>query len=239
MGKEESPARAWLKTIRGIYDITQGELAQSLGVSRSTIGMYETGHAIPEDIRAKIIELYPRGPVPPASVVNAVVGAPMFPASYQLVTMRYAGEVPTSSDWGDPLASEIPIEVDAKFDARNRFVCKVIGESCWPALQQGDITIWEADKNPPYGVIVLAQRREDSGCTVKQLAFDPEASRPRLVPVNPRYDPPSDEGGWDVIGRLVGVIRNADGPERTWYWPQGLRAKHLFSDADNLLSENA
>jgi len=46
-------------------------------------------------------------------------------------------------------------------------------------------------------------------------------------PVNINHDKPSDGDGWGVIARLVGVIRSADGPERTWYWAQVLRVKDL------------
>ncbi|RYD70850.1 MAG: S24 family peptidase [Verrucomicrobiaceae bacterium] len=153
----------------------------------------------------------------------------MFPVSFPMATMRYAGEVP-ASEWGEPLQSEIPIEMETKFDAEGRYVCRVVGDSCYPALIPGDLTVWQRDKNPAYGVIVIAEQRNGSACTVKRLAYDADAGRSRLEPINPRYDSPSDGDGWDVIARLVGVVRNSDGPERTWYWAPGLRPRHLTTD---------
>ena len=103
----------------------------------------------------------------------------------------------------------------------------MIGDSCYPALEPGDITIWHADRNPPYGTIVIAQRKGDCGCTVKLLEYDPDLHRPVLTPVNPAHSAPADNGGWDVIARLVGVLRSSEAPKRTWFWEQGLRPRHL------------
>jgi phage repressor protein C with HTH and peptisase S24 domain len=138
--------------------------------------------------------------------------------------------VPASSDWGDPLESDEFIPIDGKYVKSNRFAARVIGDSCWPALRPGDLTIWEADQNPPYGVIVLAQRKGDHGCTVKELTYSSSERRPVLLPVNPDYESPEDGDGWGVIARLVVVIREDDGPEKIWYYAPGLRRRHLMPE---------
>lgn len=143
------------------------------------------------------------------------------------VRMRYAGAVPCSSLWGDPLESTDYVEVPAQFSGQSRFAAKVVADSCYPALQPGDLTVWEPDRNPPYGVIVLAERKGDHGATVKKLVYDPVAGRPRLEPVNATHSAPDDGEGWSVIARLVGVERAAEAPSRTWYWEPGLRPEHL------------
>ncbi|MCH8978307.1 MAG: S24 family peptidase [Armatimonadetes bacterium] len=141
--------------------------------------------------------------------------------------MRYAGEVPCNVEWGNPLAAEEVLEVDAQYDHPRRFAAKVVGESCYPALEPGDITIFHNDMNPPYGTIVLAQRKDDHGVTVKLLEWDPDAQQPRLTPVNPAYKAPEEGEGWHVIARLVAVLRASEAPKRTWFWEPGLRPKHL------------
>jgi hypothetical protein len=143
------------------------------------------------------------------------------------VLMRYAGEVPCGSEWGDPLSSTESLEVDMQFDHHLRFAARVVGDSCYPALLPGDLTIWHVDMNPPYGMIVLAQRKGDHGCTVKSLEYDEKLGRPRLLPVNPASGQPEDGEGWGVIARLVAVIRSTDGLRRTWFMDTGLRAKLL------------
>lgn len=217
--KQPSPVRVWLRKIRHEYELTQEGLADKLGVSRSLIGMWETGTVH----MRKLSVLFPA--VQPPKPANPLA-TPGFPVSFGKVKMIYAGTVP-ASNWGDPLDSDIPIEVDAKFDKRNRFVCTVTGDSCYPCLKQGDKTIWEADRTPPYGTIIVAQRRGDAAVTVKQLDYDEELGKPVLRPINPAYDAPSDAEGWDAIARLVGVEREGDGPEKTWYWAAGLRPHHL------------
>lgn len=230
MGEKRTsgPVRKWLRRIRDEYELTQEGLAESIGVSRSAVGMYETGSGIPDETMAIIRSKFPIVP-PPADVqvMPKVLSAPMFPVSFGKAQMRYAGIVPASSDWGDPLSSEIPIEVDAKFYKARRFVCRVVGNSCEPALYQGDVTIWESDRNPASGKLVIAQRVGDSACTVKVLEYDPIEGHPILCPVNKDCDAPPDGDGWEVIARLVGVERQTEGPEKTWYWPAGLSVRQL------------
>ena len=157
-----------------------------------------------------------------------VVGPPRIPVAYPPQRMRYAGVVPAGSQWGDPLASEEFVDVDARYYHAKRFATTIAGESCWPALQQGDTAIWHMDPAPPQGTIILAQRRPDCGCTVKQLSFD-DTGRPLLVPVNPNYEAPPNGDGWSVIARLVAVFWNVDGQEITVYNPAGVRARALLA----------
>lgn len=157
---------------------------------------------------------------------DQILGSPKIPVGFPTVRMRYAGEVPTG-DWGDPLESEEFMEMDAQYEHPKRFCARVVGDSCYPALQPGDITIWHYDLSPPFQVIVLAQRRGDHGCTVKQLVYDPKEGRPRLKPVNPDHVEPGDGDGWGAIARLIAVLRSDDAPKRTWFWEAGLRPEHL------------
>lgn len=157
-----------------------------------------------------------------------VLDRPKIPIGFPLTAMRYAGQVPCSTEWGDPLASEEFIEVEAQFEGPRRYAAKVVGDSCYPALVPGDITVWEQDLSPPYGVIVLAQRKPDHGCTVKQLTHD--GQRPHLTPLNPNYSEPDDGPGWGVVARLVAVLR--PGPiRRTWYSEYGIKPRDMAADA--------
>lgn len=155
-----------------------------------------------------------------------LLGDPMIPVGYKMFKMPFAGLVP-AGEWGDPLASEDFIDVEYRYEHPRRFACKVIGDSCWPALQPGDLTIWHQDIAPPYGVIVLAQRKGDHGCTVKELVYDAERKRPVLNPINDTYGEPEDGEGWGIIARLVAVERMEDGVMRNWYSAPGMRRKSL------------
>lgn len=168
------------------------------------------------------------GPRVKVNFRDATLGNPAIPVSHSMVEMRYAGEVPASEEWGDPLASETFVEMEAKFEHPQRFCARVRGMSCYPALKQGDMSVWHSNPSPPIGQIVLAQNDQHQ-CTVKELGWDEELGRPILKPVNEAEKAPPDGVGWRVVAQLVGVIRNERGVERTWYVRGGLTAEQLQS----------
>jgi DNA-binding XRE family transcriptional regulator len=224
---QEANAR-WLRTIRAYLDLDQEAIGRVIGVGRTTVTMIETGQRKlqPSHIAKLLLEFSDKLPLPPPS--GDVQFMPMSTMKPQATELPYAGVVPCSSNWGDPLTGGEPMQVDAKFVAPDRFLCRVVGDSCYPALKQGDLTVWEQDTAPNYGVIVLAERSDDHACTVKKLVYDDGEARQRLVPVNPAHTSPPDDEGWGVVARLVGVIRSEDGGERTWLIPGGIRPEVLL-----------
>jgi len=210
-----------LKAFREHSRLTQAEIADALGVDRSRYKNWEYGYAVPPPQVIRELKKMGYG-AETQKIADTVLGRPKIPVGFSLGTMPFAGEVP-AGEWGDPLASEEFIEVEVKYEHPKRFAAKVVGDSCYPALRQGDITIWHQDMSPPYGVIVLAQRKGDHGCTVKELQY--EEGRPVLMPINPKIDCPPDGEGWGVIARLIGVIRQDELGELTWYAPHGIRPK--------------
>ena len=125
MAEDNSPAsrdaiRKWMSGIRRTHDIKQEVLGDKLGVSRSTIANWESGvRTVPLSVVDKLIALFPgvKAPVETQNVptVPDILGKPLFPVGFAPVPMRYAGIVPASTEWGDPLASEELIEVDGKY----------------------------------------------------------------------------------------------------------------------------
>ena len=168
----------WVRTIRTANDLEQIEFAGLIGKSRSAIAMYERGTPVPAEVVAKILESFPGAEPPPSKGELQVTGSSLSDNLYRII--KYAGVVPCSSEWGDPLSSTETRPIDPKFAGRDRFLAKVVGDSCYPALQQGDLTVWETDNDPPYGVIVLAERTDDHACTVKELSYDDVVGRARL-----------------------------------------------------------
>lgn len=213
-------------------EATQQWLAKNLGISQPRLSNWERGlNDPPPKMLAQIAELLQveeiwlrRGTAEDrlAESRRLDLDRPRFPVSYATVEMRFSGVVPTSESWGDPLSSEEPIEMEAKFDGPRRFVARVVGDSCYPCLQQGDLTVWQQDFAPPYGKVVLAQRKGDHGCTVKQLAWDGSEGRPILKPVNPLRNAPPDGEGWGAIARLVGVVFRMNGAELSVHKPEGI-----------------
>jgi len=206
----------------------QSWLADQLGVSQARLSNWETGkHDPPPDVvkrAAEVLGVDERYFDP--NEHGAILGTPLYPVGFPMVRIPYAGVVP-AGDWGDPLNTDDFIEVDVRYEHRQRYAARVVGDSCYPALLQGDLTIWQEDTSPAYGLIVLAQRKHDHACTVKELDYDAKVGRPILTPINPKHDCPPDGDGWGAVARLVAVIRVVDGLEQTWFLASGLRKRHL------------
>jgi len=202
-------------------DRSQEWLARQIGESKQNVGNW----------LAEEEPSTPRKPVVFIRMLEALgsggLDRALIPAGFKALMIRLAGNVP-AGEWGDPLSSEEFVEVtEVKFEHPKRFAAYVIGDSCFPSLQPGDLTIWHVDNNPMYGRFVLAQRKGDHGCTVKELTFDTERNRHVLKPINPSYSEPEDGEGWGVIARLVGVVLEHEGATLTIYQDKGVTKKHL------------
>lgn len=198
--------------------MTQKEVAQMFGVARETVASYETGRReIPKKSLSIIEDLETQ-----ASPVTNV----RLPVFYDPQPIRYAGEVP-AGNWGDPLESEEFVDSDPALFHSQRYVTGVNGLSMYPILCPGDTLYWHYDRNPKLGVIVLAEQTAERECTVKVLDFDDDNRRPSLKAINPDYSEIDEGNGWEVVARLVAVLRVIEGLERRWYLPEGLRPKHL------------
>jgi hypothetical protein len=162
-----------------------------------------------------------------ATALGIELTTPKIAVGFAPLKVRLAGNVP-AGDWGDPLASDEFIDVtDTRFEHPRRFAAHVVGTSCYPFLQPGDLTIWHLDPDPNYQVFVLAQRKGDHGCTVKELLRDEKNQRPILHSPNPAHDDPEDGSGWGVIARLVGVQFQHDGANLTVFEQTGVTKRKL------------
>lgn len=154
--------RKEIRRLLEFWGLKDAWLAVRSGESRANISNWLGGKKSPQDpaVWDQLIALIPK----------PELEEPMIPVGLPTAKIPYAGEVP-AGNWGDPLESEDFCELDSKFVGPKRFCCRVVGYSCFPALQPADIVVWVADRNPPLGSIVLAQRSADNACTVKELAL--------------------------------------------------------------------
>lgn len=192
-------------------------LAKKMGLSRQQIGEYVNGNNTPSD-EATWTKMF--------ALLDPPIGSGTRVEPEERKQLPYAGVVP-AGEWGDPLKAEEYQPIDADLWHVKRFVTSVSGYSCYPVLHPADTAIWHEDMSPPTGVIVLAQRKGDHGCTVKQLIYDEKSNRPRLLPLNPEHDEPEDGDGWGVIARLVVVERTVRGVRFQAYNQYGIRPDDL------------
>ncbi|MFN7172917.1 MAG: LexA family protein [Fimbriimonadaceae bacterium] len=156
------------------------------------------------------------------------VTAPKYPVTYDPLPLPTQGSS-RAGNWDDPLASDDLVEIEARFFGARRFVTAIVGDSCWPALLPGDLAVWQLEDRPNPGAIVLARQETLDLTTVKKLEFNPETGEPRLVPVNPKFDPVPNDLEWRILAKLVGVERKVGGLVRSWYTGSGLRPADLMA----------
>ncbi|RYG47372.1 XRE family transcriptional regulator, partial [bacterium] len=147
MEKPLASIRSWFRTIRSMYDLEQIEMAEILGISRSTLANYEKNYTPPMEVIQRTIDAFPLVPAVPLSSFNEehpesaekvkaanreflgiglelVAEAPS-PAKVEIL---FAGDVPASSEWGDALSGTETIPISAKIGAGpDRFACRVVG----------------------------------------------------------------------------------------------------------------
>lgn len=202
-----------LRAFRRRLDMTQEQMAEKLGLKRTTYTAYEQGLSnVPQAIFAQLQKMG-FGAAPE-------VGNPLFPVAVPRTLIPRSPAVPCS-DWSDPLDTDYTEfeEVDSFMAGKGRFACEVVGDSMYDLLWPGDMCIWQQSHNPKLGTVVIAVNR-DRQATAAQLKHDGEQFI--LHKLNPRY-PDAESDHWECVGFLVGIIRVQGTKRVTVYDPQGIR----------------
>ena len=203
---------AELKTIRETLGMKLEPFAKRLGVTWTTYKNYEYGQVkkIPDTVMEKA-----------RAMLAPEVSVPKIPAAELRIPIPFIGLVAASQevDWTDPLeAGEFEFVPAEMGDGRNRFACRVAGDSMIPLLYPDDVLVFVASNVPKLGIVVLF-RSEDHRICVKQLKHDGE--RFFLHSLNSAYEPQSPKG--TVIGHLIGIVREIGSRRTTEYDPAGIR----------------
>jgi hypothetical protein len=203
--------------------LTAPQLADLVGEDRERIKNILAGKIL---FTPAMIEQYRSALKMPADWPKEI-SDPSNPVTYPPLEMPYCGQLPAGT-WASPEESEMFREVEARLFKTNRFCAEIVGESCYPALQPGDFTIWEASRSPKMNKIIIAERYPDHAATVKVLVWDAELKRPSLHAINPLFQESLSEH-WDAIAFLVHVSYiDDDGGEVTFYREDGIRPEQLI-----------
>ena len=172
-----------IKDLRHINQISQQKLANSIGVSRSTIAMWELGNSEPDN--ENLTKL--------ANFFNVSV-------DYLLGQNDYSFPNSTGGTWVPVLgrvAAGIPIEAIEDVEDYEEispdmaktgefFALKIQGDSMEPKISNGDVVIVKQQPDCDNGDIAVVLVNGDEA-TVKRIKKSPEGIM--LIPNNTSYEP--------------------------------------------------
>ena len=198
-----------LKALRYERHITQQQLADALGLSRSTIGMYEKGErepdfetseAIADYFNVRLDDLVGR------KNANALLSPTI---STYTVTFPVIGEIAAGynhcavEDWSGETV-EIPTYYLKGRKQDDFFVLSVKGDSMYPLYMDGDkvLILRQSTLNHSgeIGAIVY-----DDYATLKKVEYVNGEDWLRMVPINPQYPPKRVEGAELEQCKVLGI----------------------------------
>ena len=198
-----------LKALRYERHITQQQLADALGLSRSTIGMYEKGErepdfetseAIADYFNVRLDDLVGR------KNANALLSPTI---STDTVTFPVIGEIAAGynhcavEDWSGETV-EIPTYYLKGRKQDDFFVLSVKGDSMYPLYMDGDkvLILRQSTLNHSgeIGAIVY-----DDYATLKTVEYVNGEDWLRMVPINPQYPPKRVEGAELEQCKVLGI----------------------------------
>ncbi|MBQ4563068.1 MAG: LexA family transcriptional regulator [Lachnospiraceae bacterium] len=206
-----------LKHLRTQRGINQSELATALGVSRSAIGMYESGKREPDFETMEAIAdyfnvdmNYLHGLQSQQHIPHTLFPSPIITDNY--VTFPVLGDIAAGydsiavEDWdGDVI--EIPQSQLKGRDQSEFFVLRVKGDSMYPTYHDGDKVLILKQTTLSFSGQVGAILYEDENATLKKVEFVPGEDWLRLVPINANYPPKRIEGEELEHCRVIGIPR--------------------------------
>lgn len=198
-----------LKALRYERHITQQQLADALGLSRSTIGMYEKGErepdfetseAIADYFNVRLDDLVGR------KNANALLSPTI---STDTVTFPVIGEIAAGynhcavEDWSGETV-EIPTYYLKGRKQDDFFVLSVKGDSMYPLYMDGDkvLILRQSTLNHSgeIGAIVY-----DDYATLKKVEYVNGEDWLRMVPINPQYPPKRVESAELEQCKVLGI----------------------------------
>lgn len=171
-----------LKYFRKRDGYSQSELAQKLGLSTSTISMYEIGKREPSfEIEERIADFFNIG-------INTLRGKDMGQKSpCSAIDLPVLGQVAAGNEKEDVEEIVDHIDISQDFASKGEFFGLLIkGDSMIPTLCDGDTVIVEKTSDAESGDLVVASVNDSVG-TCKRLQKYAEGLA--LIPINPAYEP--------------------------------------------------
>ncbi len=203
-----------IKALRASRHVSQAELSQAIGLSRSTIGMYETGQrepdletceAIADFFNVDMDYLTGRSNIERRSIVTR----PAVPAGFipmpEMVNIPLVGQIAC----GEPILAEENIETHVSIPAgwHADFALHCVGDSMLPRIHDGDLVAIRCQPVVENGEIAAVRIGEEA--TLKAVYM--HDSYIELRPLNPDFPsiirPLDNREDIAIEGKVVGLCR--------------------------------
>jgi SOS-response transcriptional repressor LexA len=188
--------------------MTQTDMADVLGTTRTVIANFESGRTEPP--RRVVAKLSQEWRIPeswfwdemdtPVPTGNALADAMVGSSQPHINLVPYWGEVPCGG-WDAPRSDPEMIQISEAIDPKNIVVVRVVGNSMLPLFRHGQRVAVRLSKEPVDGVVHLCHN-QDGELTLKVTRY--VQGEWQLHPVNPDYPVVTAEK-WTVLGRAVHV----------------------------------
>ena len=181
-----------LSFLRKRAGLSQQELAERTGISRSAISMYETGKREPDLETFEIFADFYN--VDMNTLTGKIVTFPSPRVAEEVVSIPIIGDVAAGYDHianeeYDGEAVEIPLPWLHGRQVKDFFALRVKGDSMYPQYQNGDVVVVlkqaTMNRSGEVGVVVY----EDSNATLKKIEYVMGEDWMRLIPINPQFPP--------------------------------------------------
>ena len=207
-----------LKHLRTQDGLTQQDLADALGISKSTISMYENGNREPDfetleniadyfNIDMATLFLSTSTSLPSPDIAEDSIQFPILVD----VAAGYDQPAQVLQNWeGEKI--EVPRAYLHGRSPDDYFAMRVVGDSMYPDYQNGDILLIlrQSILNRSGEVAVILYGGEDA--TLKKIEFVQGEDWMKLLPINPQYPPRMISGADLEQCRILGIpkvlIRN-------------------------------
>lgn len=201
-----------LKILRTYKNLSQDKLAEELGLSRSLIGMWESGQRKPSYETLELIADFFNVRLDDLSgrTVSNNLFSPQI--TDDIVEFAVIGDVAAGfdkiaiEDWsGDKI--EVPTSYLQGRKKEDFFVLRIKGDSMYPEYRDGDkVLVLKKNAVDYSGQVAVAIYNDDMG-TIKKIEYRPDCIN--LVPINPQYQPEEikDVDALHILGIPMLLVR--------------------------------
>ncbi len=181
-----------LRRLRKQDGLTQLELAQHLGISKSAVSMYECGNREPDFEMLEAFADFFNVDMNQLTGIGDNTPAPGI--TDDVISFPILGEVAAgydhiaAQDWEGERV-DLPAAWLHGLPRDNYFVLRVTGDSMYPLYHDGDIVLVKKqttlNRSGEIGVIVY----DDECASLKKVEYVPGEDWMKLIPLNPNFPP--------------------------------------------------